>query len=177
MKRLFFISSKKVGCTILILIFLFSIQGCRYYYKVQTVTKVYPHNIKTCDSLNKFLILHQGESAWHLSNHGITEYMLSGNLALLPGNCQQFRTNHPTQSNRYRRADRILVLSQVHLYLKDSLVEFKTRDSSFTFTGEIFGGAIYSSLERHDYLPSPGFKPEKNRYELTFGEIIPSGNS
>jgi hypothetical protein len=47
------------------------------------------------------------------------------------------------------------------------------QDSSFTFSGEIFGGAIYSSLERHDYLPLPGFEPTKNRYELKITNGLP----
>jgi len=235
MKRIYNTRAKKFISAFLILIFLGTFQGCMYYYKVQTVPRVYPQNIKTCDSLNKFLILHQGESAWHLSNPGVTDSMLSGTLALLPGNCQQFRTNHTKGTNRYRRDDRILVLNQVHLYLQDSVIpEFKTfdsvkiafsafsraviykkakgrttaswvvptvvgglgvalvvtttvavatksscplvyikRDSSFTFTGEIFGGAIYSSLERHDYLPLPGFESSKNRYELKITNGLP----
>lgn len=217
------------------LLFLGTLSGCGYYYKVQTVTRVTPQNIKTCDSLNKFLILHQGKSVWHLSDPGVSDSMLSGTLTMLPGNCQQYKTNHPKKTNRYKRDDRILVLSQVHLYLQDSLVpEFKTgdyakidfsaiskaeiyikakgrttaswivpivftgigvamvttaavaiatksscplvyikRDSSFTFSGEIFGGAIYSSLERHDYLSLPGFEPSKNRYELKITNGLP----
>jgi hypothetical protein len=41
------------------------------------------------------------------------------------------------------------------------------------FAGEIFGGAVYSSLERHDYLPLPGFKPAKGRYELLISNGLP----
>jgi hypothetical protein len=39
-------------------------------------------------------------------------------------------------------------------------------DDGFVFTGEIFGGAVYSSLERHDYLPLPAIKPSENQYTL-----------
>ncbi len=39
-------------------------------------------------------------------------------------------------------------------------------DREMTFAGEIFGGAVYSSLERHDYLPLPAIKPSGNRYTL-----------
>jgi hypothetical protein len=235
MKRILLSRASKSVCISVVFIFMSIFQGCMYYYKVQTVTRVSPENINTGDSLNKFLILHQGNSAWRISNPDIAQNMLSGNLSVLPNNCQQYKTNHPNGSNRYKRDDRILVLDQVHLYLQDSLVpEFKTgdhvkidfsafskaeryikakgrtaaswvvpavvvglgialvttttiavltksscplvyikKDSSFNFTGEIFGGAIYSSLERHDYLPLPGFSPSKNRYELKITNGLP----
>ena len=47
------------------------------------------------------------------------------------------------------------------------------KDSSYAFSGEIFGGAIYSSLERHDYLPLPGFEPSDGRYELKITNGLP----
>ena len=37
---------------------------------------------------------------------------------------------------------------------------------TFSFAGEIYGGAIYSSLERNDYLPLPGLRPVKGGYQL-----------
>ncbi|HRI79967.1 MAG TPA: hypothetical protein PLR06_10575 [Cyclobacteriaceae bacterium] len=36
----------------------------------------------------------------------------------------------------------------------------------FKFAGESYGGAIYPSLERDDYLPLPGFKPDENLYTV-----------
>jgi hypothetical protein len=35
------------------------------------------------------------------------------------------------------------------------------------FAGETFGGAIYGSLERHDYMPLPGFLAENGMYQLS----------
>jgi hypothetical protein len=43
---------------------------------------------------------------------------------------------------------------------------YVNNDNGFEFTGEIFGGAVYSSLERHDYLPLPAIKPSENQYTL-----------
>jgi hypothetical protein len=37
---------------------------------------------------------------------------------------------------------------------------------TYRFAGEIYGGAIYSCLERDDYMPLPGFKPVKGEYQL-----------
>jgi hypothetical protein len=45
--------------------------------------------------------------------------------------------------------------------------------SDFTFAGEIFGGAVYASIERHDYLPLPGFQPFQNRYSLVISNGLP----
>jgi hypothetical protein len=36
----------------------------------------------------------------------------------------------------------------------------------YTFTGEMYGGAIYPSLERDDYMPLPDFKPVDGQYHL-----------
>lgn len=38
--------------------------------------------------------------------------------------------------------------------------------TSYRFTGEMFGGAIYSSLERNDFMPLPGFTPSNGVYQL-----------
>lgn len=37
---------------------------------------------------------------------------------------------------------------------------------SYNLAGEIYGGATYSSLERHDYLPLPGFDATDGIYQL-----------
>ena len=205
-----------------------------YYYKVQTVTNVTPQNIKACDSLGKYLILHQGASAWQFSKYGLHDDMLTGELSALPDSRWQYKTNNPDRGNRYKWIDRQEVLDQVHLYLVDSLVpKFNTGDDikisltaigkaeiykkakgrtttswvvpaivgpvlaagafvglvaltksscplvyvknqdDYAFAGEIFGGAICASLERHDYLPLPGFEPRKNRYELKITNGLP----
>lgn len=36
----------------------------------------------------------------------------------------------------------------------------------YRFVGEMYGGAIYGSLEREDYMPLPNFKPIDGNYEL-----------
>jgi hypothetical protein len=46
-------------------------------------------------------------------------------------------------------------------------------NKEFKFAGEIFGGAVYSSLERHDYMPMPGFWPENNQYILKITNGLP----
>ncbi len=38
--------------------------------------------------------------------------------------------------------------------------------NSYHFTGEMYGGAIYSSLERDDYMPLPQYTPTNGKYQL-----------
>ncbi len=38
--------------------------------------------------------------------------------------------------------------------------------NSFHFTGEMYGGAIYSPLERDDFMPLPGFTAVNSQYKL-----------
>jgi hypothetical protein len=124
MKKHLLTSMKNAGYTLLALIFLCSFQGCRYYYKVQTVNRVTPHDIKKFDSLNKYLILHQGDSAWHLSEPGIADNTLSGNLSVLPKNHLKYKTTKTHGGNRYikRKAPyEGCVIGEVHLYLQDSV--------------------------------------------------------
>jgi hypothetical protein len=111
--------------TIMALAFLSSLQGCMYYYKVQTVRPVTEKKMKEYDSLNKYLILHQGDSATHLSNLWVDGNTLSGNLSVLPENRLKYKTTDTTKGNRYRNTskhDETFVLKEVHLYITDSLV-------------------------------------------------------
>jgi hypothetical protein len=44
---------------------------------------------------------------------------------------------------------------------------------SYSFAGEIYSGAIYSSLERNDYLPLPGFEPYLDNYTVKIANQLP----
>ncbi len=44
---------------------------------------------------------------------------------------------------------------------------------SYSFAGEIYSGAIYSSLERNDYLPLPGFEPYQDNYTVKIANQLP----
>ncbi|MEI6436562.1 MAG: hypothetical protein WCP32_17180 [Bacteroidota bacterium] len=83
------------------LLFAISFQGCKYYYKVQTVTMVTTHEVKKFDSLNKYIILHQRDKAWHFSKPVISNNTLYGELSVLPYNRYKFLTTKPTGGNRY----------------------------------------------------------------------------
>jgi hypothetical protein len=109
----------------MVVAFLSSLQGCMYYYKVQTVRPVTAITVREYDSLNKYLILHQGDSAMHISNLWIEENTLSGNLSVVPGNRLKYKNTDTTKGNRYRNTNahnETYVLKEVHLYVVDSLV-------------------------------------------------------
>lgn len=105
-----------------------SLQGCMFYYKVQTVSQVTPPEVKKYDSLDKYIILHQRDKAWHLSQTLISDNTLSGKLTVLPENRYKFLTTKPNQGNRYvknKKSNETYVIEEVHLYLSDSVVPIK----------------------------------------------------
>jgi hypothetical protein len=105
-----------------------SLQSCMYYYKVQTVSKVTPQEVKKYDSLKKYIIVHQKDKAWHLSQALISENTLYGKLSVLPENRYKFLTTKPTRGNRYikkKEPNELYVLEEVHLYVSDSVVPEK----------------------------------------------------
>lgn len=117
---------KKI-CVILIAgLMLSSMHGCMYYYKVHTVKNITPREIKNLDSLFKYLILHQGDSAWHIENMGISNSQVSGILSVLPANHFKFRNTNPEKANRYRYTNKhneTYVLNEAHIYLSnDTLI-------------------------------------------------------
>jgi hypothetical protein len=112
---------KKLFIPMFLLIFL---SGCMYYYKIQTVRPVAANTFKQYDSLNKYLILHLKDTAWHLSVMNIKDIELFGKLSTLPDYRMKYKTTKPNAWNRYKRMevqDENYVLEEVHLYLQDSL--------------------------------------------------------
>lgn len=61
----------------------------------------------------------------------------------------------------------VVIIGVIILLTKSSCPFVYTADgASWNFEGEMYGGAIYSSLERHDFMPLPGFKPSNGTYQL-----------
>ncbi|MEO5581814.1 MAG: hypothetical protein ABIR66_03920, partial [Saprospiraceae bacterium] len=61
----------------------------------------------------------------------------------------------------------IVVIGVIALLTKSSCPFAYVNDGhGFKFTGELYGGAIYSSLERDDYMPLPGGKLTKGDYQV-----------
>lgn len=104
-----------------------------YYYKAQTVSKVEQQDIKTYASMNKYLILHQRDKAWHFSQPLISENTLYGKLSILPKNRYKFQTTKPKGGNRYikrKSLNESYILDEVHLYVSDSIVPEKSDSGS-----------------------------------------------
>jgi hypothetical protein len=124
MKKALSISTFRFILSFVALLFLGSMQGCMFYYKVQTVQNITPGDIRGYDSLNKYLIYHQGDSAWHLSGAGISGDNLCGSLSVLPENRWKFKTTKVDGGNRYiknKEPNESYVLEEVHLYLQDTV--------------------------------------------------------
>jgi hypothetical protein len=120
-------------CISLLMMVLCSLQGCMYYYKVQTVSPVAQQEVKTFTSGDKYIILHQRDSAWHLSQPLVSENILYAKLTKLPDNRYKFMTTKPEGGNRYikrKSMDESYLLDEVHLYVPDSVVPAQTDSGS-----------------------------------------------
>ena len=128
-----------------------ALQGCMFYYKVQTVNPVTFDAIKQYDSLKKYLILHQRDNALHISVLNITDSSLFGYLSVLPSTSLQYKTTKPHGGNRYRKDyeySESYVLKQVHFYLQDSLVPiFKTYDRIKILYSAIKKAEVYNEAK------------------------------
>ncbi len=123
----------RIFSIVVALIFLGLLQGCKYYYKVQTVKSVTPQEVKQYGSLNKYIIIHQRDKAWHFSKPLISDSTLYGELSVLPENRYKFLTTKPKGGNRYiknRHPNESYVLEEVHLYVSDSVIP-KAYDSGY----------------------------------------------
>jgi len=118
-------SKSRQICIAWSLMILCSLQGCKYYYKVQTVSPVAQKEVETFTSGHKYIILHQRDNAWHLSQPLISENTLYASLSELPGNRYKFQTTKPKGGNRYIKKTESYVLEEVHLYVTDSLATVK----------------------------------------------------
>ncbi len=197
--------------------------GC-HYYKVKTANSV-ETSFKEIRNQSKYIILHQGEKAWHLKNIVLNEETkeLRGVIEKVDYNHRSYINAGPGFVHRYKprmedptyevhifatefiEEDTIGIIipivgiHKIEIYDKDIgttivshigtimlvaaslaavlailILLFKSScpfiyiydGNAYHFSGELYGGAIYSSLERDDYLPLPSFKAVNNEYQL-----------
>lgn len=61
----------------------------------------------------------------------------------------------------------LILISIIVLLTKSSCPFVYTHNGEgYEFTGETYGGAIFSPLERHDFMPLPNIVPTENKYYL-----------
>ena len=221
---------------LLILVFLNLTTGC-YYYKVNTKTELVPEDVRWENFNDKYLIVHAGDSAWHMSNISIDANSLYCSISAMPDNHKMYLKTNPEKSNRFIKGEVGYegdVINEVHLYTSGQvmitdtslsadfsslekmevysynpkrtgtsivvpilivlgaativlfimvLIALASKSScpfvyayngdSYIFAGEIYSGAIFSSLERDDYLPLPGFMPYDDKYTIKIANQLP----
>jgi hypothetical protein len=119
MLRLFRIKSARDFLAIISLIaFLNLVHGC-YYYKVTKSVQPPGPELMTLEGINKFIILHVGDSAWQFSNIVADGDTISGLINSFSGH-SKYKTADPRYNNqRYKRGsqnDESEVLDEVHIY-------------------------------------------------------------
>jgi hypothetical protein len=126
--------------------------GC-YYYKVHTYYKkssgnqysssVSSDEISSFDTGHQYIILHEADTAWHLSEILSGNDKFSGLITPLPEVHYKFKTVNREKSNRYFKEgkyDETVVLHEVHIYV--SALESRT-DSTVV--------ASLTSIERIEF--------------------------
>ena len=122
--------------------------GCKFYYKVQTVKPVVTDSFIQYDSLNKYLILHQGDSVWHLSKYEVRGNILSGKLEALPYYRLDYQTTDPDKFNQYKHENQINVLHQVHFYIQDSIPpKFHAGDDIYIALSSLNKAEVYQKAK------------------------------
>jgi hypothetical protein len=99
--------------------------------------------------MNKYLIVHFGDSAWHLSRIDMVESSLSGKISTLPDNHLKYKTTQADSSNRYiKKLNESCVLEEVHLYVKDSLFsDLNSNDSIKISISAIIKAEVYKKAK------------------------------
>lgn len=122
MKKLICFLSKGLLAVTLI----FSSLGCKQYYRVSKVNSVSARDIASYIANNKFIVIHQNNSARRLFNPDLSENILYGSLINLNANNLKYKTTKSEGKNRYRKTiniDESEVLNEVHLFLSGPLIE------------------------------------------------------
>jgi len=122
MKNLCFTKAKQTLHLFCWLISLFMFQGCAYYFKAVTINTVSEQEIDNFNTLNKYLIIHQGHASWHLSEVRYAGQELIGNLSDIDENHLSYQTADRNKVHRYKIKNKPYLLDQVHLFLPDSLI-------------------------------------------------------
>jgi hypothetical protein len=210
--------------SILTIIVALLFSACRYY----KVNQIDPLNdvvvVEEVKKKDKYVILHQGGSAFHLNGIVVNDSarILYGTLEPLPfAHLNYQKDRRDGQANAYGRASKEdSPLFEVHIYTSNVNLKFNTptpipfdaveklevhdrhvgatvasitaislvsaaavvliiaatksscpfvyveHGDSYRFTGEMFAGAIYPSLERDDYMPLPPLQATENQYQL-----------
>ena len=235
MKTIFFLIfgkillRKNILCTISWIVLIAYVNlaiGCSYY----SVNAVEPLSqeavIEQIQKKDKYVILHQGEKAWHLKDIIINDAAqeMKGIVEPVPDNHVYYKAaKQDHRANRYKAKNikkKDLPVHEIHIYTTlnpedqnsqvtitfSAITRFEVYDThvgatifsalgviaiatglvaliivatksscpfvytgdgeNYTFAGEMYGGAIYPSLERDDYMPLPDFKPVDGTYHM-----------
>lgn len=126
MKYLKIVLNTRVIFMFFALCWLVSLQGCMQYYKVKKVSNITAQDMEKFIAKRRFIIIHQDNKARYLSNAGVSDNALTGELVNLRDNQMKFKSTKPKGVTRYRNTKKHneeYVTNEVHLYLKKSVVQ------------------------------------------------------
>jgi hypothetical protein len=124
---------KSTGTASWFLVFLVLHVSCfQNFYKVTTDKPATAEKVNALQNAQNYFILHYGDDAWSMRNITLNadEQTLNANLGTLPPDRLAYRTTIPTKPNRYYKQAKKnkpaiypSVLDEVHIYLKDTVLD------------------------------------------------------
>lgn len=118
-------SFKKQLWTILLLL-CFSLCSCfNHFYKTNALGPADGEQLQRLVNEKKYFILHTHNQYFAISNIRIENEQLNGDIDGLPREHQKFLNPKDDTHNRFKKADKNIVMFEVHLYTKDSINNIK----------------------------------------------------
>ena len=120
-----------------ILIILNVLTGCGFYYKVQTSDHPFnKEDLKTFIQKDKYFILHEKDTAWHISSIAYNDSTFQGALSVLPKIHMKYKTEKGNYRYKVSVPDSLNekeILNEVHLYISnDIMIKDKTYNGKYS---------------------------------------------
>ncbi|MBC7947326.1 MAG: hypothetical protein H7Y42_05565 [Chitinophagaceae bacterium] len=214
--------SRKGAFLILTMTMILMVSCFQHYYTTNTQTSIDANSLQRLQNAKKYFIIHFNDRVYAINNIAVKGDNLEGDLAAVSAEHNLYLNPRPARANRVRKAAKMDVLTEVHMYYPKEMTgelshisipisainrmdvyEFDpvaTRtnhvfswigtvlasaavlgtialaiacncpqvyvntNGEYEFKSGVYSGAVYSTLERSDYLALDGINPVNNQY-------------
>lgn len=143
----------KITKILLLLILVISLTNCKSYYQVDHEKDISKEKISELYNGGKYLIIHDGTSAFKLTNFEIKDNLLIGIAEDLPNEHRLYTVTFSDKKNHYKPKNKA-VLNEVHIYTTQTIqlnqlieipvnnihkIEIYNKDKNATTKSWVFG--------------------------------------
>jgi hypothetical protein len=140
--HLSFFNVRRLLSFVPLVLMVISFSSCfQQYYKTNTASKIDSAQMDKLQKENKAFIVHTPAEVFMLKNAKINEGVLRGERDVLNPKYDKYLNPEASVSNRYPRKEKVIVLSEVHLYTNDSVGRSEPVNLSVS---QIFRVDVYS---------------------------------